>query len=291
MTAIARQPAALRWRPSRPSLKATRLVVSAVIFLAIVAVAALAPVVSPYDPTRIDLSNPLVAPQWFGGGHVLGTDQIGRDLLSRMIYGIKNSLVIGIVVVMLSGVVGTVLGLVGGIVQGITEAIIMRLVDLQMSVPGLVLVIFLAFMIGPGLWTTIIVLGVIGWVPYTRIIRSEMLVVAEQQYVLAARSVGASPARVIFKHALPQAVPSFIVLSTLQFGVAIVVEASVSFLGFGIQPPGSSLGLLISDGRAHMTTAPWMLFAPAAVLFVLVLLVNFIGDELNEWLDPVRRRA
>jgi peptide/nickel transport system permease protein len=286
---VAIGPSAPRFRLRLTPRVVIRLV-AAFLLLAIAVAGLLSHQIAPYGTNDIDLTNMRESPHWFGA-HILGTDDLGRDLFSRILYGVRSSVIVGIVAVAISAVIGVTFGLLAGYVGGFTGQLIMRLVDVQLSVPPIVLVIFLAFLIGPGLTTTCIILGLVGWLPYARLVRAELLVVKEQQFMLAAKAIGCSPLRTMVRHALPQVSSSVIVLSTLQLGAAVILEASVSYLGFGIQPPDSSLGLLISEGRVHLNNAWWLAFGPAAFLFVIVLLTNFLGDELQEILDPVKRRA
>ncbi len=252
--------------------------------------AVLANVLAPHDPAKAVLVDTLRSPQWFGGDYVLGADQIGRDLLSRLLFGLRTSLWVGLCAVAISASLGIVLGMVAGEAHAFFDWLIMRMVDFQMSVPGILLVLVLAFVIGPGIRTTIVVLGIAGWVQYARMSRAEVRVVRQQQYILAARALGASPLRIAVIHTLPNIANTLVVLGVLQFGQAIILEASISFLGFGVQSPASSLGLMVADGRTFMAVAWWMILFPAAALFVLVLSVNLVGDSLQDWFDPVRRR-
>lgn len=262
----------------------------ALVILAVAALAAIfAEVLAPRDPAKAVVLDSLLSPG-LSGGHLLGTDQIGRDLLSRLLFGLRTSLWVGVSAVAISAAIGVTFGVMAGYAGSFLEWTTMRLVDFQMSVPGILVVLVLAFVIGPGLNTTILVLGVAGWVQYARMSRAEIRVVKEQPYVLAARSVGAGPGRIILRHTLPNIANTLVVLAVLQFGQAIILEASISFLGFGVQSPGSSLGLMVADGRTFMAVAWWMLLFPSSVIFLLVLAINLVGDSLQDWFDPVLRR-
>lgn len=285
-----RQPV-LGFRLQRPGWRGLFRGVLIVMVLAIAIAALGAAYFAPHAYDRTNLSAADLSPNWFGGQYFFGTDQLGRDMLSRLLFGLRTSVLVGLSAVVISGIIGVVLGLISGYAGSYADSVIMRAVDMQMSIPPVVLLLFLAFLLGPGLRTTILILGVIGWLSYARMVRAEVLVVKELQFVEAARAIGCSPVRVAVRHALPQVLSSIIVLATLQFGAAIIAEASISFVGFGIQPPGSSLGLMIADGRTSLSTSPWIAFVPVIAMFVLVLLVNLLGDELQEMLDPVKKRA
>lgn len=263
----------------------------AMLMLIIAALAAIfANVLAPKPPAHAEVIDSFIAPQWFGGEYFLGTDQIGRDILSRLLFGLRTSLLVGVLSVLISAAIGVTLGVIAGYVGSFVDFIIMRLVDFQMSVPGILLIVLLAFVIGPGLETTIIVLGIAGWVAYARMARAEVKVVNNQTYIEAAHSVGASPMRVVLLHTLPNIVNSLVVLSVLQFGGVIISEAAVSFLGFGVQSPDSSLGIMISDGRAYINIAWWIPLFPGIAIFLLVLCAHLFGEALQDWTDPVRRR-
>lgn len=281
------------WPGSR-SVRLPRVRIRTAIAIVVLGLAALialtANVIAPKDPAQAILLDTLRAPQWLGGDYILGTDQIGRDILSRLLFGMRTSFVVGVGAVVISAGIGIVLGVIAGFAGSAFDWLIMRLVDFQMSIPGILLVLVLAFIIGPGLATTVIVLGIAGWVQYARMSRAEIRIVQQQQYMVAARAIGAGPLRLILRHTLPNIANTLVVLAVLQFGQAMILEASVSFLGFGVQSPGSSLGLMVADGRTFMNVAWWMLVFPAAAIFVIVLAANIVGDSLSDWFDPVRRR-
>jgi peptide/nickel transport system permease protein len=270
-------------------LRKRTLVSLAVLVLAILC-AIFADVLAPKDPSQASVVDGLTAPQWFGGDFVLGTDQIGRDILSRLLFGVRTSLLVGGSAVILSALVGVTVGLLAGYSGSIIDFLIMRVVDIVMSVPGILVVMVLAFVLDPGLETTIIALGAVGWVTYSRMSRAEMKVINSQTYILAARSIGCSPFRIALRHTFPNIANSLVVLSILQFGGAVVAEAGISFLGFGVQSPGTSLGIMLSEGRAFIGVAWWMPFFPALAIFLIVLCLNLCGEGLQDWLDPVRRR-
>ena len=259
------------------------------VLILVVAAGALASWVAPHDPDRAVLRAALASPDWVGD-HPFGTDNLGRDVLSRTLYGLRTSLIVAIGSVAISAGVGVPLGIAAGYAGSYLETFIMRIVDVQMSIPGILLLVVLAFIIGPGLVTTMVILGIAGWVRYARMSRAETLVVSRQDYILAARSIGARPLRIAVRHLLPNITNSLVVLATLQFGQSIILEASISFLGFGVQPPTSSLGIMVADGRSMINLAWWIITFPSIVLFVTVLAVNLIGDAIQDWVDPVRKR-
>ena len=261
-----------------------------ILFIVVVA-GALASLIAPHDPSQVRLGNALEAPDWFAGADPFGTDNLGRDILSRLLYGVRTSLIVGLGSVVISAGFGIPFGLIAGYAGSYADLVMMRVVDTQMSVPGILLLIVLAFVIGPGLTTTIIILGVAGWVRYARMARAESKVVKGQDFVLAARALGAGPVRILARHTFPNVANSLIVLCTLQFGQSIILEASISFLGFGVQAPTTSLGIMVADGRSFINLAWWMIAFPSLILFVTVLAVNLLGDALADWTDPVRKRT
>jgi peptide/nickel transport system permease protein len=250
---------------------------------------AFAPLLAPHSYDTVSLTSALRPPEGLTGDYILGTDSLGRDLLSRLLFGLRTSLLVASGATLMGAAIGITVGLIAGYAGHLTDILLMRLVDLVMAVPGIVMLLFLAFFLGPGVRTTILILGALGWVPYARMVRAEMLVVQQQTYMDAARVVGCSPLRAALRHALPQMTSLIIVLTTLQFGQALIAEASVSFLGFGVQPPDSSLGLLVKEGKDFLSVASWLAIYPIVTLFVLVLVVNLTGDELAALIDPVRR--
>lgn len=276
-----------RWRLRRPRLQVW---LPLLVLALIVAAGAGADLFAPYSPAQAHLPAALTPPQWHNRDYILGTDRLGRDVLSRLLYGTRTSLEVGVGAVLLSAAIGIPLGLLAGYAGSLVEWAIIRMVDVQMSIPGILLLVVLAYIIGPGLLTTVVILGVAGWVQYARMARAETKVVTSQPYVLAAQATGAGPLRVAVRHALPNIVGSLLVLATLQFGQAVILEASISFLGFGVQPPGSSLGIMVADGRALISVAWWLLLFPSVMIFAIVLCINLAGDVLHGWLDPLQRR-
>lgn len=258
----------------------------------IVALAALlAPWVAPHDPAAQATRDRLLPPVLLGGTweHPLGTDPLGRDLLSRIIYGSRISILLGLVSVLGAGAIGVVMGTVAGYFGGALDAIIMRLVDLQMAIPFLVLALAVLAALGPGLTNLVIVLIVTGWVIYARVMRAQILSIKNLEYITAARALGTPHLRILLRHAIPAAIPPLTVISTVQVGTMILTEASLSFLGLGVPPSIPTWGSIAADGRAYMTTAWWVTTLPGFAIFLTVMGVNFLGDWLRDVLDPTLR--
>lgn len=264
-------------------------VVGAAIVALVVAVAILAPWISPYDPGKQNIRQRLTPPAWVVGGspeYLLGTDGLGRDILSRTIYGSRISLVVGLLATLASGGIGVFLGLVAGYYRGRVDGLISRVCDVQQAIPFLVLAIAVVAMLGSGLLNLIIVLAITTWINYFRIVRGEVLSVREEQYVWAARSVGCSNVRIILRHVLPNVTASIIVVSTLLVANMIIFEASLSFLGLGVPPSIPTWGRIVSDGREYVTSAWWISLFPGLAILLTVMGMNLLGDWLRETLDP-----
>jgi peptide/nickel transport system permease protein len=269
-----------------------RLLVGAAIIIITVVVAVAAPLIAPYGPLdqAPELNNR--PPLWRGDGgevHILGTDPLGRDLLSRTMYGARVSLLIGATAVLLAGTIGVVLGLVAGFVGGLVEAAIMRLVDTLLAIPFVLLAIVSVSLFGQNLVGLILILGLTGWLGYARIVRSVVLSLKEMPYVEAARALGARPARLLLRHVLPGVWTPVIVVATQQVGTMMIAESSLTFLGIGIPPTIPSWGAMIADGRAYVVLAPWVAIFPGLALSITVLAVYFFGDGLRDLLDPRMR--
>ncbi len=245
--------------------------------------ALLAPSIAPYPPHQQDLSARLNAP---GDGHLFGHDELGRDVLSRMIHGARVSVVVGISVVVLAGLLGSLIGGVAGYVGGRTDAVLMRLSDVFLAFPGILLAIALVAVLGPALRNLIFALVVIGWVGYARLVRGQVLKYRNEEFVLAAKSAGTSHAWVLIRHIFPNVLPLLVVQASLGLASAILSEASLSFLGLGIQPPTASWGAMINAGRGHLLDAPHLTVFPGLAILVTVMGLNFLGDGLVEWLEP-----
>lgn len=293
---------------SAPSRKSTGLqllfrnkgaTIAALILVGFVLTALFAPLLAPHDPLKQNLSSiltpPSTSPTTDSKGNTqppyyFGTDKIGRDLLSRIIYGARVSLWVGAISVTFSAILGTLLGLFAGFYRGKTDAIIMMLTDIQLSFPAILLAIVIIAGLGPGLRNTIIVLVIASWVGYARIIRAETLSLRERDFVLSARTTGCSNTRIVYRHIVPQIIPPLLVLSTLQIGTVIILEAALSFLGLGVQPPAPSWGNLLADGRDLIWTAWWMALFPGLALSLVIWASNIFGDWLRDILDPRLRK-
>ena len=251
-----------------------------------VAVAIAAPLVAPHDPLAQNLGNALARPD---RAHLLGTDNVGRDVLSRVIWGTRVSLLAGLVSVALAMVAGSALGLLAGYSGGRLDGLVMRLMDAILSFPPLVLALALGAVLGAGLAGVLLALGVVYTPTFARLMRGQVLAVTARDYVDAARALGASGWRVAWRHVVPNALNPIIVQASLSVAFAILAEASLSFLGLGIQPPQASWGSMINAGRGYLQQAPWIVFGPGAALFVTVVGLNFVGDAVRDALDPRTR--
>jgi peptide/nickel transport system permease protein len=254
-----------------------------VIILLVVLTAIFAPLLAPYDPYNQDLSVWLTKPS---AQHILGTDQLGRDTLSRLIYGSRNSLLVGVVALGIAAIVGISLGLVAGYSGGWVYSVVMRFVDSLMCFPMILLALVIATLLGGGMRNVMIALGIAMLPAYARLMCGQVLSVKENDYILAANSEGAGNMRIMILHILPNCFPPLIVLMTMQIGAAILAEAGLSFLGVGIQPPASAWGYMVSDGRNYLYTNPLLSFAPGLAIMFAVFAFNMVGDGLRDALDP-----
>lgn len=245
--------------------------------------AVLAPFVAPFDPALQQLDRRLEAPS---AEHLLGLDELGRDILSRLVHGARVSVGVGLTVVLLAGAFGTFVGSVSGYLGGRVDAFLMRVSDVFLSFPGILLAIALVAVLGPALRHVVFALVVIGWVGYARLVRGQVLQVRELEFVTAARSVGSRGATILVKHILPNVLPTLLVQASLGMAGAILAEAGLSFLGLGIQPPTPSWGAMINAGRGHLLDAPHLALFPGLAILVTVMGLNFLGDGLVELLDP-----
>lgn len=255
--------------------------------LAIIAVTALAAVAGPWlvpnDPTTQVLADRLAGPSW---DHPLGLDELGRDILARLVVGARVSLGVGLAVVGVSAVVGVLIGAMAGYLGGWFDALVGRMMDVLLAFPGILLAIALVAVMGPSLANVVLALVVIGWVGYARLVRGQVLKVRELEYVQAARALGAPTWRVLWRHVIPPTLPAVTVQATLGMAGAIIAEASLSFLGLGVQPPTPSWGSMLDAGRAHLFDAPHLTVIPGVAIAVLVLGFNFVGDALRDSVDP-----
>ena len=270
---------------SAAALKRNGLGALGLVLAALAVLAALgAPVLAPHDPTKGDFAQGLKPPGT--PGHPLGTDQLGRDTLSRVLYGARVALFIGLCTVLLTAVVGGLLGLLAGFFGGWSGHALMRLCDVQLSFPFILLALTINAIVGLGLRNIIVSLAAAGWVVYARVVRGEVLSVKQRDYVQAAAALGTGRARILFRHVLPNVAPSIIILASLQFSQFIVAEAAISFLGFGVQPPTPAWGSMLSESRDFLYVAWWLAAFPGAALALTALGVNLVGDWLRDILDP-----
>jgi peptide/nickel transport system permease protein len=287
----------LPWRLLRMyarALVADKAVLAACIFLIVLTFAAIfAGVIAPYDPAAqsLKLRNdpPLTIVEGETLPHLLGTDVLGRDQLSRLIYGARISLAVGLASALISGIGGVLLGLIAGYYRGSVDDLIMRLVDLQMAFPSLMVALLVLYAIGAGTWKVILVLAVTRWMVYARVTRAMVLSSRETAYVEAAHSTGCSNGRILFRHILPNLVSPLLVLATLEVATMMLAEASLSFLGLGIQPPETSWGLMLAESRSYITTAWWLVAFPGLAIFLTALSLNMLATWARTVTDPVLR--
>ncbi len=275
----------------RPFLRNARVVFGVAVLLTLVVAALGAPWIAPFDPSDQDLLNTFAKPFWLDGGaeFLLGTDSLGRDVLSRMIFSARAALTVASIAALLAGLLGTTLGLIAGYYGGRLDTWISRLVEIWMSFPSVLLCIVLAAFLGAGLHTVVIAIIVIDWTRFCRVVRAEVQVQRELDYVASALTIGLSPRQILLKEVLPNVIPLLLTLFTLEMGIAIVVEAILSFVGLsssGIPTWGS----IIQEGRLYVHQAWWLMGLPTACIIVAVLGMNALGDGLRQVLDPVRQR-
>ena len=272
-----------RWVLAKRALSARLAPFGLLVLLAALLIALLAPFISPHDPLKQDLLNILKPP---GGPHLLGTDNLGRDVLARVIWGTRVSLLAGFASVTIAMVAGALLGLLAGFAGGRVDGVVMRLMDAVLSFPPLVLALALGAVIGAGLSGVVIALGVVYTPTFARLMRGQVLTIKTREYVEAARVTGAPAWRIVRRHVLPNVATPIVVQASLSIAFAILAEASLSFLGLGVRPPEPSWGGMINQGRGYLQQAPWIVFGPGAALFVTVLGLNFVGDAIRDALDP-----
>jgi len=262
------------------------------LLLFIVACALLAPWISPHDPYFQDLTNRTVPPFWYEKGtwaHPLGTDQLGRDYLSRLIYGARISLLIGISVAIISGLIGTTMGMLAGYFGGKIDMLVSFFVTTRLSMPVILVALATVALVGSSLWIVIMVLGLLKWDRFAVVMRSATQQVRSMEYVSAAQSAGASTVRIMLTEVLPNVMPHLIVIATLEAASAILLEAALSFLGLGVQPPLPSWGLMISEAKSYMFFSFWLIAIPGTALAVLIFAINLAGDGLHQVLTPGER--
>jgi ABC-type dipeptide/oligopeptide/nickel transport system permease subunit len=251
--------------------------------VALILIALLAGIISPYDPVQIYLKESLRPPS---SAHLMGTDVLGRDILSRIIYGSRASLIIGVVATSISLVIGVIVGAISGYYGGWLDSIMMRITDVFFAFPFFILAIAIMTFLGPSFINIFIALGIVGWTNYARLIRGQVISVKESDYVEAAHAVGAKDARIIWKHVMPNTLAPIIVYTTMNVGGVILAEAGLSFLGIGVQPPAPSWGLMLAEASNFIFNAPWMVIWPGVAIFLTVLGYNLLGDGLRDALDP-----
>lgn len=258
------------------------IMVSVIIFMAV-----FAPLIAPYDPYK---TSPLERFKPPSKEHLLGTDALGRDVFSRLVYGSRIALEIGILIVLFEGMIGISLGLVSGYFGGIVDKLVMWLVDVLRSFPIVVLALAIAGVLGQGILNVVIALGTVGWTSYARMVRSKVLTIKELEYIEAAKSIGESNLSIIFRHILPNVLSTAIVMVCLMMPTALIASATLSFLGLGVQPPTADWGSIIAEGRRYLLKAPWISTSAGFFIMFTVLGFNFIGDGLRDALDPTARR-
>ncbi len=266
-------------------------VAGAVVILAISLAAALAPFIAPYDPYELYFEGLSLqgAPRPPDGEFWLGTDTLGRDLFSRLLYGARTSLIIGIAANAAAVIIGTALGATAGYIGGWVGIAIMRFTDLMMAFPALLLAIALAAILTPSLWIVVMVIALVNWVQTSRVMYTQTRSLVEQEFIVAARSLGAAWPRILLVHILPHLVPHILVWATLGISVTVLLEATLSFLGIGVQPPTASWGGIINESQTFFLTAPWLVFFPGISILVVALAFNVVGDGLRDALDPTQR--
>lgn len=253
------------------------------IILSLAFLALLAPFIAPYEPTRIDVYNVLSAPS---AAHPFGTDELGRDVLSRMIWGSRVSLKVGFIAVGIAITIGTVLGAFAGYYGGKTDAVLMRFVDIMLAFPTFFLILAVIAIVEPSISTIMIVIGITGWMDVSRLVRAEFLTLKERDFIAAARAIGASDFRLIFRHIIPNALSPVFVAATFGIAGAILTESGLSFLGLGVQPPEPSWGNILTSGKDNITVAWWLSLFPGIAILITVLSYNLVGEGLRDALDP-----
>jgi ABC-type dipeptide/oligopeptide/nickel transport system permease subunit len=259
------------------------------LLLLIVASAVLAPWVAPADPLAVNIRHRLAPPVWMAGGtpeNLLGTDQVGRDLLSRVVYGGRVSLIVGVCAVLISASVGVLLGLGGGYLGGRADAAIMAVINVMLAFPFILLVLAVIAVLGPSLVNMIVVLGIADWPLYTRVVRAETRSIRERDFIAASQALGLGHLRIVFRQILPNQVSTIVVIATLQVARVIILESFLSFLGLGIQPPTPAWGNMLGEGRVYMLNSWWIAAFPGLAIFVTTLAINLMGNALRDWLDP-----
>ncbi|MCX8030093.1 MAG: ABC transporter permease [Thermodesulfovibrionales bacterium] len=268
------------WRRFR---KNSLSLIALVIILTLASLALLAPIISPFDPTEINVNKVLLSPNF---QHPFGTDELGRDVLSRMIWGSRVSLKVGFLSVGIAILIGCIIGSLAGYYGGLIDSILMRFVDVMLAFPTFFLILAVISIVEPGINTIMVIIGVTGWMDVARLVRAEFLTLKEREFIKAAKAIGANDLRIIFKHILPNALSSVFVAATFGIAGAILIESSLSFLGLGVQPPDPSWGNILTSGKDNITVAWWLSFFPGLAILITVLSYNLIGEGLRDALDP-----
>ncbi len=276
--------------PPRPSIHA-KVFSGGLIVVVLIIVGVLGPWMAPYDPNAQHLQAMLQQPQWFAGPHFLGTDDLGRDILSRILYGARVSLLIAVAVVLISGVLGVALGAISGYFGGKVDFAIQKLVEVVWAFPPLLLAIAIVAYLGQGLFNLIIAIASQRWIQYCRVVRGETLSLRNREFVTATVALGASDTRIIWRHIVPNIIQSSMVIGTFAMASAIISEASLSFLGLGVPPEIPTWGTMLADARIYISTAWWLALFPGLCIFVTVLGINLLGDAVRDLLDPRLKRA
>lgn len=272
-----------RGRALRRLLREPAVAAGGLILLLFVLAALLAPVLSPYDPLDQEIAQGLKPPS---GEHPLGTDKLGRDILSRLLYGARISLFVGLAVVAGAGLIGTTIGLLAGYIGGWADEVMMRVTDVFFAFPGLILAMAIAGALGPSLQNALIAIIVVTWPVYARLVRGQVLTIKEREFIQAAHALGVSQPRILLRHVLPNALAPLLVQASFDLGGAILAVAGLSFIGFGAQPPTPEWGVMISEGRNYMATQWWLATCPAVAILLVVAGFNLLGDGLRDLLDP-----
>lgn len=273
------KPVQVTFRPLNHPL----LLIGGIIVLTVTLLAILAPWIAPYDPTEINVSVILMPPSW---QHWCGTDTLGRDIFSRMLYGARVSLAVGFVAVGISLVIGLLLGAISGYAGGRTDSIIMRITDMVLCFPTFFLILAVIAFLEPSIWNIMIVIGLTSWMGVARLVRAEFLSLRQREYILAARSLGISPVRIMWRYMLPNAMGPILVSTVLGIAGAVLVESGLSFLGLGVQPPDPSWGNILTDGKDNIQIAWWLSMFPGLAILITVLGYNLLGEGLRDYFDP-----